>query len=124
MGNYVQDNINKGEKLVYEASLHWIIYLSFKSLLTLFIAPVIEMSTSEFALTNKRIIIKLGLITRRTLEINLQRLESINVDQGVFGRILGYGTVIVIGTGGTRMAYNNIANPAEFRRQYQMLTAT
>jgi uncharacterized membrane protein YdbT with pleckstrin-like domain len=124
MGNYVQDNLNKGEKLVYEAGLHWVIYLSLRSLLTLFIAPAIEMSTSEFALTNKRLIIKIGLISRRTLEINLQRLESINIDQGIFGRMLGYGTVIVIGTGGTRMAYDNVANPSEFRRQYQMLTAS
>jgi uncharacterized membrane protein YdbT with pleckstrin-like domain len=124
MGNYVQDNLNKGEKLVYETSLHWIIFMSLRSLLTLFIAPAIEMSTSEFALTNKRLIIKIGLISRRTLEINLQRLESINIDQGVFGRMMGYGTVIVIGTGGTRMVYDNVANPAEFRRQYQMLTAS
>lgn len=122
MGNYVQDNLNKGEKIIYEASLHWIIYLSLRGFLTLFIAPAIEMSTSEFAITNKRIIIKLGLISRRTLELNLQKLESINIDQGIFGRMMGYGTVIVIGTGGTRMSYDKVANPAEFRRQYQLLT--
>src|SRR5215468_8894258 len=58
--------------------------------------------TSEFAVTNKRVIVKVGLIRRDTLELLLSKVESIGVDQSILGRIFGFGTIVVIGTGGTR----------------------
>lgn len=122
MGKYVNDNLSNDEKVVYEAKLHWIIFVTLKALLTLFIAPMIQSSTSEFAITNKRIIIKVGLISRRTIEMNLQKIESVNVNQGIFGRMFGYGTVTVIGTGGTKEAFHAITNPMEFRKQFQHLS--
>lgn len=124
MGSYVQSNLTTGEEVVYEAKLHWIVLVSFRAIFTLFIAPLVEIFTSEFAITNKRIIIKVGFISRRTLEMNLQKIESINVDQSVLGRILGYGTIVVIGTGGTKEPFANIIDPLEFRKQYQKLTTT
>ncbi len=75
--------------------------------------------TSEFAVTNKRVVIKVGLIRRHTLELLLAKVESIGVEQGVLGRILGYGTIVVVGTGGTRESFTNIAQPLEFRKQVQ-----
>jgi hypothetical protein len=72
----------------------------------------------EFAITNKRVIVKLGLISIHTLEMNLSKVESINVDQNPFGRIFHYGSITVIGTGGTRELFHNIADPMEFRRQF------
>jgi hypothetical protein len=84
-----------------EARLHWIIFVSLRAVLTLFIAPLIDRLTSEFAITNKRVIVKLGLISIHTLEMNLSKVESINVDQNPFGRIFGYGSITVIGIGAT-----------------------
>jgi len=75
--------------------------------------------TSEFAVTNKRVIVKVGLIRRHTLELLLAKVESIGVEQGVLGRILGYGTIVVVGTGGTREPFKDIAQPLEFRKQVQ-----
>ncbi|MBN1473114.1 MAG: PH domain-containing protein [Syntrophaceae bacterium] len=121
MGEYVQGNLAKGEEVVYEARLHWIIFISIKAILTLLIAPLIAWYTSEFAITNKRIIIKVGLISRRTLEMNLAKIESVNVDQSILGRILGYGTITVIGTGGTREPFFQISNPLDFRKAFQQL---
>jgi uncharacterized membrane protein YdbT with pleckstrin-like domain len=123
MGQYVESNLAGGEKVVYEAKLHWIIFFSLQSILTLFIAPLIAMTTSEFAITTKRIIIKVGLISRRTLEMNMTKVESVNVDQGIFGRILGYGTIVVIGTGGTKEPFTYIADPMSFRKRFQELQA-
>jgi uncharacterized membrane protein YdbT with pleckstrin-like domain len=123
MGKYVQQNLGAGEQVVYEAKLHWIIFVSLKALLTLFIAPLIAMSTSEFAITNKRVIIKVGLISRRTLEMNLNKIESVNVNQSVLGRLLGYGTIVVVGTGGTKEAFPAIADPLTFRKKFQELQA-
>ena len=118
MGKYVQRNLLDEEWVVYEARLHWIIFVSLRAVLTLFIAPLIDRLTSEFAITNKRVIIKLGLISIHTLEMNLSKVESINVDQNPFGRIVRFGSITVIGTGGTRELFHNIADPMEFRRQF------
>ena len=85
----------------------------------LFLSRWITARTSEFAVTNKRVIIKVGLIRRHTLELLLAKVESIGVDQGIMGRILGYGSIVVIGTGGTKEPFKNITQPLEFRKQVQ-----
>jgi uncharacterized membrane protein YdbT with pleckstrin-like domain len=122
MGTYVESNLLKDERVTFETTLHWIRFLSFRGLLTLFIAPLIDRLCSEFAITNRRVIIKLGLMSRRTFEMNLSKIESVNVDQSLFGRMLGYGTITIIGTGGTKETFADIAGPIEFRRQFQQTT--
>src|SRR2546421_2261465 len=79
----------------------------------------VKSRTSEFAVTNKRVIIKVGLIRRDTLELLLNKVESIGVDQTVTGRIVGYGSIVVVGTGGTRETFRNIARPLDFRKHVQ-----
>jgi len=119
MGSYVNTSLIRDENVVYEAKNHWIIFISLQSILTLFISPLIENWTSEYAITNKRVIIKIGLISRKTLEMNLSKIESVNVDQSIFGRLLGYGAITIIGTGGTRETFSALANPIQFRRVFQ-----
>jgi uncharacterized membrane protein YdbT with pleckstrin-like domain len=121
MGSYVNNHLGTGEALVYETKNHWIIFFSFWSLFTLFLAPIIAMITNEFALTNKRVIVKEGFISRRSLEIPISKVESVSVDQGILGRILGYGSLHIRGTGGTNEHFHNISRPLEFRRQFQEL---
>ncbi len=123
MGSYVQSNLLKDERVVYEAKLHWIVFVSLRAVFTLFIAPLIEFLTNEYAITNKRVIVKVGFISRRTLELNLGKVESINVDQSILGRILGYGTINIIGTGGTKEPFTDISAPLDFRKQYQQVSA-
>ena len=76
-------------------------------------------STSEFAVTNKRVVIKVGWLRRRTVETMLSKVEGINVEQSLIGRLLGYGSIIITGTGGTQEPFRNIGSPFEFRRQVQ-----
>lgn len=76
-------------------------------------------TTSEFAVTNKRVVIKVGWLRRRTVETMLSKVEGINVDQSVVGRLLGYGSIIITGTGGSQEPFRNIGSPFEFRRQVQ-----
>src|SRR3954464_4368972 len=71
MGDYIQSQLGKDEYVVYETKNHWIMFLSVPAVLTLFIGPIIARISNEFAITNKRIIIKEGLISRRSLEINI-----------------------------------------------------
>lgn len=102
--------------------MHWIIFLSPANIFTLWLQPFIRRATSEYAITNKRVIIKVGLISRRTLEMNLSKIESVNVNQSILARLLGYGSIVVIGTGGTRETFHNIAEPLMFRRKFQELS--
>ncbi len=80
---------------------------------------ILRLSSAEFAVTNKRVILKVGLLRKRTLEIFLGKIESIGVDQTVLGRILGYGKIVVRGTGGTFETFDHISRPLEFRKQVQ-----
>lgn len=121
MGTYVNNNLIRGEAVEYETTYHWIIFFSLRALLSLFIAPLIDKLIDEFAITNKRVIIKTGLISRRTIELNLSKIESVNVDQSILGRILGYGSLQIVGTGGTKEIFPNIQRPLTFRKKFQEL---
>lgn len=71
------------------------------------------------AVTNRRVLIKTGMGSRRTLDLMLSRVESIGVEETVWGRMLGFGDVIVRGTGGTPESFYQISHPQEFRLQVQ-----
>jgi uncharacterized membrane protein YdbT with pleckstrin-like domain len=78
-----------------------------------------RLASCEFAVTDKRVIVKIGVLQRRTVEMMLGKIEGVSVDQTLVGRIGNYGTVIVNGTGGTREVFDEISDPLEFRRQVQ-----
>jgi uncharacterized membrane protein YdbT with pleckstrin-like domain len=142
MGSYVNSHLDPGETVTYEGNLHWVIYLTPMILLGLgigiavsglyagglalcvmgFISALIShvrMISSEFAVTNRRVVIKTGWLSRRTIELNMSKVESIQVDQDIFGRLLNYGTITVIGTGGTKEPFPLIDNPIAFRHAVQ-----
>jgi uncharacterized membrane protein YdbT with pleckstrin-like domain len=87
--------------------------------LATFGAAWVRSSTSEFAVTDKRVIIKVGMLRRRTVETMLAKVEGVGVDQTMSGRLFGSGTIVVTGTGGTKEEFDRIADPLEFRRQVQ-----
>ncbi|MFT4544315.1 MAG: putative membrane protein YdbT with pleckstrin-like domain [Bacteroidia bacterium] len=122
MGNYIDNNLINDEHVELETTYHWIIFFNLRAFLTLFIAPIIDKYTDEFAITNKRVIIKTGLISRKTFEMNHSKIESVNVDQGILGRILGYGTIRIVGSGGTKEVFPKINNPLEFRKKFQEMS--
>jgi len=80
---------------------------------------VLKRNATEVAVTNKRIIIKIGFLTKRTIELFLSKVESVEVEQTLVGRMMGFGSITVRGTGGTNEPFSHIANPLEFRRQVQ-----
>lgn len=81
---------------------------------------------SEYVITNKRIIMKVGFISRRSLEIFMHRIEGIYVEQSIFGRAFNYGTVIIGGIGGSQDPFYYIPDPLTFRNiaQEQLEKAT
>lgn len=118
MGTYVDNNLSRGESVIYEAHYHWKIWIELKSILTLCIRPLIMTKTDEFVITNKRVIMKTGLFSRKIFEMTTAHIESINVDQSILGRIFGYGTVIIVGSGGTKESFPDISHPIKFRKAF------
>ena len=123
MGSYINKNLIKGETIEYEAKLHWKIYFTLSGLFTLFIYPYIRQITNEFVITNRRVVVKRGLFARTTFEMNLNKIETVNVDQSIWGRIFGFGTITIVGTGGTRELVGSISKPLEFRRKIQEVSS-
>jgi len=79
----------------------------------------VELMTSEFAVTSSRLILKVGLISRYTTELLLTKVETIGVQQGLIGRMLGYGDLTVTGTGGAREVFRRVRDPIGFRNHVQ-----
>jgi hypothetical protein len=83
------------------------------------LAGMVRRNSTEMAVTNRRLVIKTGLASRKTIEMLLNKVESIEVSESTAGRILGYGTIVVIGTGGTPDPFQKVARPLEFRSHVQ-----
>ena len=79
------------------------------------LGALIRRATTELAVTDRRVIYKVGIFQRHTMEMNRSKVETVGVDQSILGRILGYGTVIVRGTGGSFEPIPFIGEPLTFR---------
>lgn len=133
--SYIDNNLGPGERVVHRGSIHWAIGLPWFLLAGVFLISgqegsvigvmllligalriLIGKTMYEYAITNKRVAVKRGLIFRDTIELNLNKVESASVNQGITGRLLGYGTVTVRGSGGTSGKCTYLSNPTHFRR--------
>lgn len=141
---YIEKTLTKGETVEYTAKLNpwhflpWFLYSIlliwwgkslmegeldgiFSGLIFIFCAiailiwVVLQLTTTEIAVTNKRVIHKVGLISRKTTEIAFTKIESIEVNQGIFGRMLNYGNIQVRGTGANISKIKGIDEPLKFR---------
>jgi uncharacterized membrane protein YdbT with pleckstrin-like domain len=90
----------------------------------LFVYGLAKRNATEMGVTNRRVLIKTGLTSRRTLDMMLSKVESIAVSETFWGRLLGYGSVMVRGTGGTPESFVMIAHPQEFRQSVQKQVGT
>jgi len=140
--SYIENNLLNGENVLYRGKLHWIVFIwpiiwfivslvffAYRNhivglgalLLAIItgIAALINYTSSEFGITNKRVVVKIGFIRRNSLEVLLNKVEGIQVNQGIWGRILGFGSITVTGTGGTKDPFHKIEAPLEFRRKAQ-----
>jgi uncharacterized membrane protein YdbT with pleckstrin-like domain len=99
------------------AALVWLAGLVV-SAIPIFLAFV-TWKSAEFSVTNKRVVLKIGFIQSRTAEMFLNKIESVGVDQNVAGRMLGYGDIVIRGTGGSLEPFRRVSAPLQFRNQIQ-----
>jgi uncharacterized membrane protein YdbT with pleckstrin-like domain len=142
--SYIREILRPDEKLLATGSMHWIIYWPAIALLALAVISLRVLgSTSvasriifllfalaaiffaikewfqqwitEIAVTDRRVIVKTGLIRRHTAEMNMDKVESVTVYQSILGRLLNYGSVHVRGTGEGLGHLDYIKSPIELR---------
>jgi uncharacterized membrane protein YdbT with pleckstrin-like domain len=124
LASYIEQILGRDERLVATARLTACIYLvpliltiaTFGLLFPILIIPWIQRATTDLGVTNKRVIAKTGLIRRHTVEQRIQKIESIRVTQGIFGRIFDYGTIMIHGTGGAPTPIASVNHPLAFKR--------
>jgi len=129
MASYVDSNLMPSETVLYRANVSkW--SLAPLILLGILLLPAVGVGliflvwawiayrTTEFAVTDKRLIAKTGLVSRNTVEMFLDKVESLNVAQTIPGRILNYGTVTIRGTGATSEPIKNISAPLVLRKNF------
>jgi uncharacterized membrane protein YdbT with pleckstrin-like domain len=129
MASYIDGALIKDEKVVYTGNISvWslaplivigILLLAAWGIgLVFFLVAFIRYKTTELAITNKRVIAKFGFISRKTIELNINKVESIQVNQGILGRIFDYGSLIISGAGNPQAPISGISNPMNFRRAF------
>ena len=147
--SYIDSHLLPGELVRYRTRLHWKIFVvpvvvtvvmvalalwaisaerrvlaipPMAIALILLVSAWLRRRSSEFAVTNKRVIIKLGVMTTRSMELLLPKIEGITVTQSLWGRMFGFGEIVVTGSGGTQEPFDNIQSPLDFRQAVQAAT--
>jgi len=129
MTSYVEGALVKDEKIVHLGHISlWSLWHLFA--LGLLLLPVfglglifwvlayVRYKTTELAITTKRVIVKHGFIRRRTVEININKVESIQVDQEILGRMFNFGTLVIAGAGDPQAPIAGISSPMAFRKAF------
>ena len=148
--SYIDGNLLPGEQVVYRTRLHWLLFatpvlftvivllpiawllfngtwshytwIPLALAILILLATYIKRQSSDFAVTNKRVMMKVGVFSTRSIELVLNKVEAIAVNQSLMGRIFGYGDIVVTGSGGTKEAFSHIQGPLAFRRAVQSVT--
>lgn len=135
MGKYVESSLLPNEAIVAEAKPHWAMFIA-PGLVILFgllagkvggvflfigvvwgIFRLLVWQTTELAVTNKRVIAKSGIIRRNAIDVSLSKVEGVSYSQGIIGRIFGYGSILVRGTGVGQIPVPFIAQPEFFKHE-------
>jgi uncharacterized membrane protein YdbT with pleckstrin-like domain len=129
MTSYVEGALVKDEKIVHLGhislwSLWHLIALGLVLLpafglgLIFLVMAYVRYKTTELAITTRRVIVKHGFVRRRTVEININKVESIQVDQAILGRLFNFGTLVIAGAGEPQAPISGISSPMEFRKAF------
>lgn len=131
--SYIEESLSTGEKVESLFKPHWIAWIPMVMWivlgvvtfgLTWFIAlyEFLRLKFLEQGVTNKRVILKKGIISRKTEEMKLKSIETVEINQGFFGRIFGFGTVKVTGRGISDVIFERIDDPMSVKRQIESVS--
>jgi len=128
--SYIEESLSSGEIVAHRFPLHWMAKLwlvlwivlaipSFGITLLLALYEWLRLRNIEMGVTNKRVIYKTGIISRQSEEMKLTSIETVEIDQSILGRILGFGTVRVTGRGISDLIFKSIDEPLDVKRKIE-----
>jgi uncharacterized membrane protein YdbT with pleckstrin-like domain len=130
--SYIDESLIEGETLIHRARVSWwsqfgMVLVGIVTLVVgvglVFLAIAwIRVRSTEIAITNRRVIVKTGFVKRHTVEINLEKVEALKVEQGLWGRLLNFGSIYITGAGTSVAPIHDIADPLVFRRKFMEAT--
>lgn len=129
MASYIEEALISDERVLYTGNISlWslshliaagiVLLPVFGIGLAFLLVAWIRYKTTELAVTNKRVIAKSGFISRHTVEININKVDGIQVMQSIPGRLFNFGSLIISGTGAQQAPIPGISNPLDFRRAF------
>lgn len=140
--SYLQNSLSRGEEIHTVFHLNWSVYIpvvlwgaaalatfiylpKWVALVLLFIAlgQLVKIRSIEQGVTNKRVVLKTGVVGRKTEEMKLEAIETVEINQSIWGRMLGYGTVKVTGRGESIIVFENIDEPLKVKRTIESVEA-
>ena len=123
--SYINKRLAPDEVIVAEGRFHWLAHLwAWLALVVLgvlligiviWVREMVRLNTTNFVVTNRRIVLKKGILQVDVDEMNLSSIEGSHIDQSILGRIFGYGSLTVRGRGETQIKFPTMARPARFR---------
>ena len=130
---YIEDSLSAGEQIVGFFRLHWIsrswmalwIVLAIPTVgitLILVLYEFLRLRSIEQGVTTKRVIYKKGIISRKSEEMKLNSIETVEIDQGITGRLLGFGNVTVTGRGLSNVIFKTVDDPMAVKRQIESVS--
>jgi uncharacterized membrane protein YdbT with pleckstrin-like domain len=131
--SYIEDSLSAGEKIEGHFKLHWFARVPMYFWLILGLATFgltwlvalyeyLRLKSIEQGVTNKRVILKMGIVSRKTEEMKLGSIETVEINQGFWGRVFGFGTVKVTGRGISNVVYKGIDDPMAVKRQIESIS--
>lgn len=125
---YIDESLSAGEEIAGLFEQHWVVRIPMVIWLLLVITfplaiyEYLRVRYTELGVTNKRVICKTGIISRKSEEMKLASIETVEIDQGILGRILGYGNIHVSGRGISDVVLRNVENPMAVKRAIESIS--
>ena len=123
--SYLSKRLAPDEVIVAEGRFHWLqhvwpwLALIFLGVLIIgiiiWIKEMVRLNTTDFVVTNRRIVLKKGIMDVDVYEMNLSSIEGSHIDQSILGRIFGYGRLTIRGRGDMQIEFPTMAKAGEFR---------
>jgi uncharacterized membrane protein YdbT with pleckstrin-like domain len=127
--SYIEESLSTGEEIRSLFKLHWVAKLPMVLWMVLIITiPLaiwewLKLHFTEMGVTNKRVILKTGIVSRHSEEMKLSSIETVEIEQGIMGRILGYGDVKVTGKGISDLVLTKINDPMDVKRRIESINS-
>ena len=127
--SYIEESLSSGEEIRALFKQHWVAKLPMLLWMVLLVTiPLaiwewLKLRFTEMGVTNKRVILKTGIVSRHSEEMKISSIETVEIEQGILGRLLGFGTVKVTGKGISDLVFTRINDPMDVKRRIESINS-